>query len=531
MFRARHDDWDLLPEQVTIQLNDTHPAIAVAELMRLLVDEELLPWEQAWAITARTIASTQHTLMPEAMEEWPIGLFARLLPRHMEIVYEINRRFLDRVRTRWPDDPDRVARLSIIREQPEKRVRMAHLACVGSYSINGVAALQSDLLKERALRDFFDLWPERFNNKTNGVSPRRFLRLANPPLAALITAKLGNEWLTDLDQLARLEAYADDPAFRAAWRTVKQCNKLALADDIHARLGIAVDAGSLYDVMAKRLHEYKRQLLKVLHIITLYDRLTADPDSALAPRTFIFGAKAAPGYRMAKLIIKLINNVATVVNQDPAVRDRLRVVFLPNFNVSVAERLYPAADISEQISLAGTEASGTGNMKFALSGALTVGTLDGANIEIRERVGADNFFLFGLTTQEVLALRAAGYRPWDYYERDPELKRAIDRIADGDFAAGDRDLFAPIVASLLSDDPYLDCADYRAYVDCAESAACAYQDTEAWTRASILNSARCGFFSSDRAIRQYSEEIWRLTPVPVTLSDKPRIAHPRRTRG
>jgi len=514
-FRARYgDQWDLFAERRTIQLNDTHPTIAIAELMRLLVDEHGLAWEPAWSITCRTFAYTVHTLMPEALEEWPVDLFAALLPRHLEIITEINRRFLDEVRGRFPGDAGRAARMSIISEGPERRVRMAYLAAVGSYAINGVADLQSTLLKTRVLRDFAELWPAKFRNVTNGVTPRRFLKLANPRLAELISSAIGDGWLTDLDQLRRLEPFADDPAFRAAWRAVKQHNKQALAGIIRDRAGVAVDPATLFDVMVKRLHEYKRQLLKALHVITLYQRLKADPAAEIVPRTVVFGAKAAPGYKMAKLIIRLINGVAEVVNGDPALGDRLKVAFLPNFNVSLAERIYPAADLSEQISLAGHEASGTGNMKLALNGALTIGTLDGANITIRELVGAENFFLFGLTADEVFARRAAGYHPRDYYERNPALAAVIDSIAAGRFSRGDADLFGPIVYALRHDDQYMLCADYQAYVDCQAAVEAAWRDPEAWTRRSILTTARCGFFSSDRAIRQYSEAIWRVAPFP-----------------
>ncbi len=517
IFQTRYQaGWDQFPDKVAIQLNDTHPAIAVAELMRLLVDEHQLDWERAWAIACDTFGYTAHTLMPEALEEWPVDVFERLLPRHLEIIYEINRRFLDEVRRRWPGDEQRVARMSIIREQPERRVRMAHLAVVGSHAVNGVAELQSTLLKERTLRDFYELWPGKFGNKTNGVTPRRFIRLANPKLSELLTSRIGEGWLTDLDELKQLERLADDADFRAAWRDVKLHNKRALAAHIQQHVGLTTDAEAIFDVMAKRLHEYKRQLLKTLHIVTLYERILADPDAQVIPRAFIFGAKAAPGYRMAKLIIKLIHSVAGVVNADPRVRGRLQVVYIPNFNVTVGERVYPAADLSEQISTAGTEASGTGNMKFALNGALTVGTLDGANIEIRQRVGAENFFLFGLRAEEVFALKETGYRPWEYYESNAELRRAIDAIASGAFSAGNRDLFKPIIDALLNHDDYLVLADYGPYVECSETAARAYQDAEAWARMSILNTARCGFFSSDRTIQDYCRDVWN---VPIRHSE------------
>ena len=514
-WRFRNDDWNSFPEKVAIQLNDTHPVIGIPELMRVLVDEERLPWAQAWDITRRTFAYTCHTLLPEALEVWPVSLVQYVLPRHMEIIREIDRRFLEGVRARYPGDEGRVQRMSILAHNGEEQVRMAHLACVGCFSINGVAELHSRLLRERTLRDFAELWPEKFNNKTNGVTPRRFVRLANPELSQLITEKLGDGWLRDLEQLRGLEQHAEDPAFQDEWREVKRHNKFTLATVIREHAGTEVDPASIFDVMVKRLHEYKRQLLKALHIVTLYQRIKADPAREVYPRTFIFGAKAAPGYVMAKLHIKLINSIAEVVNHDPDVRGRLKVVFLENFNVSLAEKIYPAADISEQISLAGKEASGTGNMKFALNGAVTVGTLDGANVEIRELVGAENFFLFGLTADEVMQYKAAGYQPQRYYEGDAELRRALDAIAGGAFSRGDREVFRPILDSLLHGDQYMLLADYRPYIDCSERAADAYCDQAAWTRMSILNAARCGFFSSDRTIRQYCEEIWRVQPVPV----------------
>ncbi|MBN1220787.1 MAG: glycogen/starch/alpha-glucan phosphorylase [Anaerolineae bacterium] len=508
-----NDSLEQLPEKAVIQLNDTHPVVAIPELMRILLDDYKFGWDQAWNVTTRMFAYTCHTLMPEALEKWPVDLFERLLPRHLEIIFEINSRFLNQVRTRFPNDEARVARMSIIEEGPEQQVRMAHLASVGCFSINGVAELQSKLLREKSMRDFADMWPEKFNNKTNGVTPRRFIRLANPRLADLITTTIGDGWLTDLEQLKQLEAHADSARFRRAWREVKQRNKEDLAAYILKHTGLKVDPNSLFDVMVKRLHEYKRQLLKALHIITLYNRIKANPDIEIIPRTFIFGAKAAPGYYMAKLIIKLINSLAEVVNNDPDVRNRLKVVFLPNFNVSLGEKIYPAADVSEQISMAGKEASGTGNMKFALNGALTTGTLDGANIEIRERVGEENFFLFGLTAEEAFNLKNQGYIPMDSYRLNPELKQAIDRIASGYFANGDQELFRPIVDSLLYHDEYLLLADYQSYIDCQDEVSRRYQYQESWTRMSILNTARCGFFSSDRSIRQYCQDIWQVQPV------------------
>ncbi|MFN2138505.1 MAG: glycogen/starch/alpha-glucan phosphorylase [Candidatus Promineifilaceae bacterium] len=516
-FHLRNSDWAAFPEKAVIQLNDTHPVIGIPELMRILLDDEGMGWDEAWAITSKSFAYTCHTLLPEALERWPVPLFENLLPRHLEIIYEINRRFLEEVHAQFPGDDDRLARMSIIEDGPEKQVRMAHLAAVGSFSINGVAKLQSSLLRENTLRDFAEMWPEKFNNKTNGVSPRRFMRLANPQLSALISKSLGGEeWLRDLDQLQGLEAFVDDAQFRRLWREVKQHSKERLAAYVREHNGIEVDTSSIFDVMVKRLHEYKRQLLKALHIITLYNHIKADPGMHLHPRTFVFGAKAAPGYFMAKLIIKLINNIAQVVNNDPDVDGRLKVVFIENFNVTVAEKIYPAADISEQISVAGKEASGTGNMKLALNGALTTGTLDGANIEIRERVGEENFFLFGLTAPEVMALKASGYNPRSYYQNNQDLHQAIDSIALGVFSNGDKELFKPIVHSLLYDDQYMVCADYQTYIECQARAAAAYEDQEQWTRMSILNTARCGFFSSDRTMRQYAADIWKAAPLDVT---------------
>ncbi len=520
-FRFRNQDWAAFPDQVVIQLNDTHPVLAIPELMHLLVDEYGVGWRQAWSITRRTFAYTCHTLLPEALETWPVEMFERLLPRHLEIIYALNQFFLEDVRARYPGDDERVARMSLIQEEPERRVRMANLAVVGTFAVNGVAGLQSRLLAQTTLRDFADLFPEKFLNQTNGVSPRRFLLLANPRLSGLITARLGDErWLTDLDRLSELEAAADDAKFRAEWREVKRLNKLDLAAHALATTGITVDPGSIFDVMVKRLHEYKRQVLKLLHIVTLYNRIKADPAGVPVPYTVIFGAKAAPNYQEAKRVIKLINSVAAVVNTDPDVAGRIKVVFLPNFNVTISELVVPAGDISEQISLAGKEASGTGNMKLALNGAVTVGTLDGANIEIRDLVGADNFFLFGLTADEVTALRQRGYDPRGYYHDDAELRAAIDALASGAFTGGDRDAVGPVIDSLLTWDEYMVLADYRPYIDCHDHAVGpAWADQDRWTRMSILNTARSGFFSSDRTVRGYCRDIWQVEPVPVTRKE------------
>jgi glycogen phosphorylase len=517
-FRFRNSDWEVFPDKVVIQLNDTHPVLAIPELMRLLVDENGVGWEQAWSITRRTFAYTCHTLLPEALETWPVPMFERLLPRHLEIIYAINHFFLQDVRARYPGDDDRVAQVSLIQEVPERRVRMANLATVGSFAVNGVAELQSRLLAQTTLRDLAELWPEKFLNVTNGVSPRRFLRLANPRLSTLITARLGDQrWLTDLGRLRELETFADDPEFRAQWREVKRLNKLDLAAHVHATTGVAIDPDSLFDVMAKRLHEYKRQFLKLLHVVTLYNRIKADPAAAITPCTVIFGAKAAPGYLQAKRIIKLINSVASVVNADPDTAGRIKVVFLPDYNVSVSELLLPAGNVSEQISLAGKEASGTGNMKLALNGAITIGTLDGANIEIRDRVGADNFFLFGLTADQAATVRQDGYSPGASYRIDAELKAAVDDLASGVFSRGDREAFEPVISAILNWDEYLVLADYRSYIDCHDQAVGpAWADQEWWTRMSILNTARSGFFSSDRTVRDYCRDIWHTQPVQVT---------------
>ncbi len=520
-----HKTLDNLDETAAIQLNDTHPAVSIAEMMRLLVDEHHLDWDKAWCLTQRIFAYTNHTLMPEALEKWPVSLFAGLLPRHMEIVYEINHRFLEDVRTWYPEDQDLLSRLSLIEERGEKQVRMAHLACVGSHAVNGVAELHTELLKSDVLRDFYRLWPEKFVNKTNGVTPRRWMLLCNPELSATITEKIGAGWLKHLEQLRQLEAFADNPAFCDRWRQIKRNNKRHLANYIEKHLDIAVNLDSMFDIQVKRIHEYKRQLLAVMHVITLYNRIKRDPDVDIVPRTFIFGGKAAPGYFMAKLIIKLINAVGSVVNKDPDVRGRLKVVFLPNFNVSLGQLIYPAADLSEQISTAGKEASGTGNMKFAMNGALTIGTLDGANIEIREEVGAENFFLFGLTAEEVYKLKAEGYKPKHYYETNLELKGTIDRIAAGYFSGGNTSLFKPLIDSLLSVDTYMLLADYQAYIDCQEQVSKAYRDPQLWTRMAILNVARMGKFSSDRTIREYCDEIWQAKPLQVELDALDDTAH------
>ncbi len=506
---------DKFHEKWAIQLNDTHPAIAVAELMRLLVDEHEMDWDTAWHITQNAFAYTNHTLLPEALEKWPVGLFGRLLPRHLEIIYEINARFLDEARTKSPGDDARLARMSLIDESGERYVRMANLATVGSHHVNGVARLHSELLKQTVMYDFAELWPEKFCNVTNGVTPRRFVAVSNPPLTGLITSRIGDGWLRDLDQLRKLEPFADDADFQQQWREVKLTAKRNLAALIEQRTGVRVNPESLFDVQVKRLHEYKRQHLNVLYILTLYLRLKRDPQADVPARTFLFGAKAAPGYFMAKLIIKLINSAAAVVNHDPVVHDRLKVAFFPDYNVKNAQHIFPAADLSEQISTAGKEASGTGNMKFALNGALTIGTLDGANVEIREEVGAENFFLFGLTAAQVRELKSGGYRPHDHYEQNATLREVLDFVASGALAGGDTAQFQPLVDNLLWHDPFLLLADYQAYVECQDQVSALWRDPQAWTRKSILNVARMGKFSSDRSIRNYCAQVWRVTPVTV----------------
>jgi len=495
-------------EKWTIQLNDTHPSIGVAELMRLLMDEHDLHWEPAWDITSQTFNYTNHTLLPEALERWPLPLFAGLLPRHLEIIYEINSRFLKAVREHFPGDDGKVTRMSIIDETGEKFIRMAYLASVGSKHVNGVAELHTQLLKNEVLRDFHDLWPNKFINVTNGVTPRRWLAVSNPEQSALMTSKVGNSWICNLEHLKQLESYAEDSAFRAEWRKVRHDVKVRLAQYILQDTGFSVDPSSMFDTQVKRIHEYKRQHLNVLYILTLYLRLKRHPKMAITPRTFLFGGKAAAGYATAKLIIKLINSVGEVINHDPEVRHRLKVLFLPDYNVTFGQKVYPAADLSEQISTAGKEASGTGNMKFAMNGALTIGTLDGANIEIRDAVGHENFFLFGLTAQQVESVKNAGYHPRTIYESNPILREVLDSLASGQFSRGDHELFRPLLDSLLTSDPYLLLADYQSYVDCQDQVSATFLDQEKWSKMSIYNAARMGRFSSDRAIQEYCRNIW-----------------------
>jgi glycogen phosphorylase len=511
-------------EKFAAQPNDTHPAIAVPELMRLLVDEHDIDWNEAWSITRKTFAYTNHTLLPEALECWPVELMQRVLPRHMEILYEINARFLDEMRIRYLGSEKKIAALSLIDESGERYVRMANVATIGSHAVNGVSELHTELLKSQVLKDFYELWPTRFSNKTNGITPRRWVVLANPRLAELVTEAIGENWIRDLRELRKLEPYVDDPGFLERFHAVKRANKAALASVLKAETGNDVDPDSMFDVQVKRIHEYKRQHLNILHVIRLYQRLKSGLDHDLPPRTFLFAGKAAPGYHLAKLIIKLINSVGAVVNRDPATRDRLRVVFMPNFNVTSAQRIYPAADLSEQISMAGKEASGTGNMKFAMNGALTIGTMDGANIELREEIGAENFFDFGLTTTQITALRDTGYRPRDVYADDPELAAVIDLVRGGMFSHGDVSLFAPIIDGLLAYDPYLVLADFRAYSSCQERVGQAFLELSRWTRMSVLNAARSGKFSSDRTILEYCADTWDVSPVPIDLDEHERTA-------
>ncbi len=513
-YRKVHPDFTRFAEKVAMQLNDTHPAVAIAELMRVLVDEHGVAWEEAWKQTVGSFGYTNHTLLPEALERWPASLFGRLLPRHLEIVTEINRRFVRLVLDDHPHDPERIARMSLIEEGGERRIRMAHLAVVGSHSVNGVAKLHTELIKSHLLRDFHEMFPERFNNKTNGVTPRRWIQACNPSLAKLITERIGDGWVKDLERLRDLEPHAEDPAFRARLREVKRANKVALGKIIRRELGFEADPASLFDVQIKRLHEYKRQLLNAIHIVALYLRLKRG--ESVLPRTFLFGAKAAPGYRTAKLIIRFIHAIGNVINNDRHC-SAIRVAFLPNYRVSLAEKIIPAADLSEQISTAGMEASGTGNMKLAMNGALTIGTLDGANIEIRDAVGPENFFLFGLDAAEVLERRKSGALGLTFYEADETIREAIDLIRSGFFSPDERDLFTPLIDGLLGRDEYLSLADFAAYAACQREVSEQYRDEDAWSRKAALNIARVGAFSSDRTVREYAREIWKIEPVDVQL--------------
>jgi len=516
-YTETHKTFDDFAKKNAIQLNDTHPAIAVAELMRVLVDLHHVPWDRAWEITVATLGYTNHTLLAEALERWPVAMFERLLPRHLQIIYEINRRFIRSIMARFPGDDARLRRMSIIEEGTEKKVAMAHLAVVGSHAVNGVAALHSDLLKRDVLRDFAEMTPKKFSNKTNGVTPRRWLWHNNPRLSALITEAIGPSWVTDLDQLDKLSAFANDASFVERVGAVKRANKADFAAYAERTWGFRFDPDSMFDVQIKRLHEYKRQLLNAMHVIRLYLDAKRDPNTLVAPRTVLFGAKAAPGYRAAKLVIKLINSIADIVNGDVDLFGRLRVAFLPNYRVSLAERVIPAADLSEQISTAGKEASGTGNMKMSLNGALTIGTLDGANVEIRDAVGAENFFLFGLTTEQVLDLQRTGYHPRAVYDRNPRLKEVIDLIASGFFGGDDPTMFRPLTDSLLDHDPYMILEDFDAYVDCQKKVNEAFLDKKGWHEKAVKNISRMGMFSSDRTIREYAKEIWGAEPVKINL--------------
>jgi starch phosphorylase len=506
------------PDHWAVQLNDTHPAIAVAELMRLLIDDRHLTWERAWEITTRALSYTNHTLLPEALEKWGLDLFGSLLPRHLELIYEINRRFLQQVRIKYPGNEEVLRRVSIIDEDGAKAVRMAHLATIASHHVNGVAALHSDLVKSELFPDFAALWPEKFTNVTNGVTPRRWMALSNPRLANLLNEVLGEGWLKDLDQLRQLERFADDSAFLERWGDTKLAVKNQLSQYIHRHTGVLVDPASLFDVQVKRIHEYKRQHLNALQVVAQYLRIKNGQGEGMAPRTVIFGGKAAPGYYMAKLIIRFINGIADTINADPDMDGRLRVIFLADYNVKLGERVYPASDLSEQISTAGKEASGTGNMKFAMNGALTVGTLDGANVEIREQVGAENFFLFGKTAEEISALQRQGYRPWELIGAMPELADVLRLIEQGHFSNGDSELFRPLLQNLTGRDPFFVLADFDDYLRAQGEVDQAWGDRQRWNRMSLLNAARTGFFSSDRSIREYAERIWKAEPYPVTIT-------------
>lgn len=508
-YKKEESGFDNFTNRIAVQLNDTHPSIAIPELMRILLDIEGLAWEKAWEITVGTFGYTNHTIMPEALERWPVSIFEKLLPRHMQIIYEINRRFLEEVNWYFPGDLEKRKYMSLIEDRGEKSIRMANLAIVGSHSVNGVSKLHSEILKNQLFKDFHDMYPERFNNKTNGITPRRWLKKANPPLSDLITEEIGETWISNLDELKKLVPLAEDKKFRERWMDAKIENKKRLAAYILRKNSIQVNAGSMFDVQIKRFHEYKRQLLNVLHVVTLYNRIKRAKDADIMPRTVIFSGKAAPAYWMAKLIIKLIHSVADVVNHNKEVGDRLKVVFLSNYNVSLAEKIIPAADLSEQISTAGTEASGTGNMKLSLNGALTIGTLDGANIEIMEEVGKDNIFIFGLTSEEVSQLKCSGYNPYHYYEKNQELKEVLDMIGSGYFSPENARLFKPVIDSILHNgDTYMVLADYEAYINCQDRVGQLYKDRDEWAKKSILNVAHMGKFSSDRTIAEYAKDIW-----------------------
>ncbi len=514
-FLKFHSEFTELPNKVAIQLNDTHPAIAIAEFMRLLVDEYHCDWKKAWETTVKVFGYTNHTLLPEALEKWPVSMMETLLPRHMQIIYRINYEFLNQVSMKYPGDIERLRKMSIIDESGERYVRMSHLAIIGSHSVNGVAALHSELLKSDLFRDFYEMFPNRFNNKTNGITPRRWLYKSNPDLSALISSKIGTGWIKDLSKVKKIEKFIDDDQFLNEWFKIKIANKEKLSDLIRMETDVSVSVTSMFDIQVKRIHEYKRQLLNVLHIIGIYIKQKEDKDPNFVPRTFIFSGKAAPGYYMAKLIIKLINSVGQIINNDPDINDMIKVVFLPNYRVSLAEKIFPAADLSEQISTAGKEASGTGNMKFAINGALTIGTLDGANVEIKEEVGDDNIFIFGLTVDDIKKLQSDGYRPYDYYNKSPILKRVIDLIACGFFSPGKPSLFQPIVDGLLGHDPYFIMADFDSYCEAQNRVSELYRDQREWTRKAVINLARTSKFSSDRTIKEYADEVWGAKPLAI----------------
>lgn len=516
-YKINHDSFDKFAEKTAIQLNDTHPVIAIPDLMRILIDEENLDWDTAWDITTKTFSYTNHTVVPEALEEWSESIMGELLPRHLQIIHEINRRFLEYVREHYTTDSSILSKLSIIKEHPEKKVRMSNLAIVGCHTVNGVAKLHTEILKKTIFPHFHKIFPKKFKNVTNGITPRRWLKGANPLLSGIITERIGDAWIKKLTELKKIEKYVDDKEFLEHWRGSKWLNKKLLINLIEKDYGIKVNPESMFDVQIKRFHEYKRQLLNVLHIITLYNRIKDNPKGDFVPRTVIFGGKAAPAYFMAKLIIKLINSVADVINKDEAVGERLKVVFIKNYSVSLAEKIIPAAELSEQISTAGFEASGTGNMKFALNGAITIGTMDGANVEIREEVGEENIFIFGLHADEVLNLKNKGYYPREYYEKNPELKRVIDMLAADYFNKKEPGIFKPIVDSLLNSDYYCLFADYRSYIETQQKVNELYLDLDGWTRKSILNVARIGKFSSDRSVEEYAKYIWKVKPIKLKI--------------
>jgi glycogen phosphorylase len=519
-YKVSHDSFDKFAEKTAIQLNDTHPVIAIPELMRIFIDEEKLGWKKAWEITSHTFAYTNHTVVPEALEEWSVNLFGELLPRHLQIVYEINRRFIEEVKKNYTTDDSIISKLSIVSDNNGGSVRMANLAIVGSFAVNGVAALHTQILKKRIFPHFNKIYPNKFINITNGITPRRWLKTANPFLSKIISEKIGEDWIVNLDELRKLEQFIEDKEFHESWRSAKWLNKQLLIDYIEKDQDIKINPEAMVDVQIKRFHEYKRQLLNVLHVITLYNRIKNNPRIKIVPRTIIFGGKAAPAYHMAKLIIKLINSVGKIVNNDKDVGNKLKVVFLKNYSVTLAEKIIPASELSEQISMAGLEASGTGNMKFALNGALTIGTMDGANIEIKEEVGDENIFIFGLLADEVIKLKENGYNARKYYEANSDLKRVIDMIATDYFNKDEPGIFKPILDSLLNDDNYCLFADYQSYVDMQDEVSKVYQDVDEWTRRSIYNVARIGKFSSDRSVKEYADNIWKVKPTPIKDTTK-----------